>query len=706
MAKIVKAKKLSKMNVNLRITMLFVSLFFIAIIIKLTYVSLSTEVDGTDLAAFVSSRNTKKETLYATRGTIYDVNGEKLGENSNSYTVIAYLSESRTTNPENPRHVVDKGKTAKALSEVLGISEESILSLLNQTLYQTYLGTGGKDIGEDVKRQIEKLNLPGIGFEESQKRTYKNKNYASYILGYARKNDSGEITGYLGIEGYYDDILKGTDGYKMYQQDSYGYQIPNTESYTVEAESGSDIYLSIDNRIQLILENTMSQLSEKYEMDWGIFVVMNAKTGAIVGSATNPTFNPNTLEGIESYMNPLVSYQYEPGSTMKVFSYLAAMENGLYNGEDTFQSGSIKLSDGTTIKDWNNDGWGKITYNKGFAHSSNVGATKLALSLGSQKLREYYESCGFGSKTGITLPAEASGTLNFKYESELANASFGQGMSVTPIQMLQALSAFANDGYMVKPYIVDKIVDAKGNTTFNAETNTLNKIASTENINKMKELMYSVVYDIPDNNSYAPSNMTIAGKTGTAEIATSGGYETGENAYIRSFGGFFPYEDPEYVFYFATKKINSKTSAVKNAVSMALGEIAKEINLVESGSDVDQEKIITIDHFTSAKTENVVATLTNKGLDVVVLGSGNYVVNQYPEAGITILKGNKVFLLTNKTDFTMPNVTGWSSSEIAQFCNLIGVKYVFNLYGTVISTNVNIGEQIPLDQTLEINLSP
>jgi len=693
------------MNINLKITLLIFSFFFVLIIAKLTYVVLSSDVDGIDLKEFADNRNTTKQTLYASRGSIYDVNGDELAKNVKSYTVIAYLSSSRTKDAKRPQHVVDKEGTAKALSPMINMSEEYILKLLNQDLYQVELGPGGRGITEDTKKKIEALDLPGISFISSTKRFYKNKSYASYLIGYARKNDAGEIKGEMGVESYFDEILKGVDGYTEYQADAYGYPMPNTQ-ITKEALSGADIYLTIDNNIQFILENVLTKLSKEHSLEWAQFSVMDATTGAIVGSATVPNFDLNTLNGITSYLNPLTSYQYEPGSTMKIFSFMAAIEEGIYDGEAKFDSGTITLKDGTKIKDFNNTGWGSISYDTGFSYSSNVAATKLALSLGVGKLKDFYENCGFGSKTGITLPSESEGIINFNYESELANASFGQGITITPVQMLQALSSLVNGGVMVKPYIISEIVDAKGNTLLKGEREEIRRIASVTTIERMKKMMYDVVYNgFSYNKGYAPSNVTIAGKTGTAQIASpTGGYLTGAYDYIKSFAGFFPYENPKYVFYFSTRRLVSTSSELSKVVSSAIGEIAKVMNLSDASQDTDVTKIIQMNHYISATVDQTVHDLKELKLVPIVIGDGKYIVNQYPLSSTNVLEGSKVFLLTNGTNYTMPDVKGWSTNEIIRFCNFIGLAYHLNGYGVVDSVSIESGAKIDLNSTLEIQL--
>ena len=702
-------KRRNKAKINLKFTLLCVSLLLCVAIGKLCYVVLAKNVDGTDLTAFAESRNTVSEILPAKRGSIYDCNKEVLAQNVNSYTVIAYLSSSRTTSENNPQHVVDKEYTAEAISPLINMTKEQVLKLLNQDLYQVELGPGGRGITELTKKEIEKLNLPGIDFISSTKRYYKMGNFASYIIGYARPNDKEEISGEMGIEKYYNDKLKGKDGKKTYQQDAYGYQLPDNSKHPVlieEAEDGNDIYLTIDNNIQLIAENAVYNLADKHDLKWVTFSVMEAKTGAIVASASSPSFNLNTLDNIESYLNPLTSYTYEPGSTMKIFSFMAAIENGIYNGEDTFDSGTIKLKDKTVIKDFNNVGWGKISYNKGFAYSSNVAATLLAQKLGTKKLKTFYENLGFGKNTGIELPGELPGKINFNYESELANASFGQGVTTTPVQNLQALSSLANNGTILKPYIVSKIVDSKGNMVYEGKRTELKTVASADTINQVKNLMYDVVYNgLSSSKYYAADNVTVIGKTGTAQIASpNGGYLTGNYDYIKSFAGLFPYEDPEYVIYISVKQLIGETRDIADIVSDSIEEIAKYKNLVETKSDIDETKIIKLSNYISKDVILTADLLEKKGIKVIILGDGKHIINQYPVRNKKVTVGNKVFLLTDGTNFIMPDVIGWSSNEIVTFCKLVGLKYNISGYGKVVSSSIKPNENINFENILEINL--
>ena len=697
-------RKNTTININILMFVVLVVSFF-AIVIKLSMVSLKTETDGINLTEFTKNRNTTKEVLKAKRGTIYSSNNEILAQSVNSYTLIAYLSESRTKDPDNPHHVVDKEGTAESLANILGADKDYILSRLNQNKYQVQFGIYSLNLNTITKNQIEALGLPGIDFIEGTKRFYPNSSLAPYIIGYARSIDEGPIVGEMGIEAYYDDELQGKDGYTEYERDASGYRMPNSIPITEPAEPGQDIYLTLDTQIQLFVENGIKELTKEYDMDWLTISIMDAKTGAILASGSTPSFNLNELE-IESYLNPLTSYQYEPGSTMKIFSFLAAMENDAYDGSKTYKSGTIPVDD-AIIKDFNGKGWGTITFDTGFANSSNVAATTLALSIGREKLYNYYASLGFGKKTGITLPGELSGDIDFTYKTEVATASFGQGITTTPIQNLQALSLLVNEGIEVQPYIVEKIVNSDtGEVTYQHEKNELGRKASKENTQKMLELMYDVVYKGPtDGKFFRSKDITIVGKTGTAQIANSSGkYLTGYYDYIKSFAGVFPYEDPQYVVYVSVKRLKGNFRAVANMTTKIIEEMAKYKNIGTTIEQIDNSKIITIDNVISTETSIIEEKLKKVGLTIVKLGSGKYIINQYPEKGSTVLIGNKIFLVTNDSEYKMPNIIGWSSSEVITLCKLLNIEYTLNGNGVVTKTSIKPDTIITNDTKIEITL--
>lgn len=693
-----------KITVKIPKILIFIVIFlFIAIIIRLTYVALSTNIDGINLHEFAENRNTKSDVIYAKRGNIYDKDENVLASVVNSYTIIAYLDSSRTTNSSKPKHVVDKENTAKVLNELLGIDYDYALKQLNKDAYQVEFGSKGKDISESLKNKILDLELPGIDFIAGQKRTYSMGSFASYIIGYAKMHEDGDIVGELGIESYYDKELSGTDGLTTYQTDAYGYTLPSADVITTESTDGNNIYLTIDSNIQLFAETLTNNLASEYEMDWMIFSVMDAKTGAIVASSTYPNFDPNDLNTLTSYMNPLVSYEYEPGSTMKIFSWATSIEEGKYNGNDTFDSGQIEVAD-VTIKDFNKQGWGKITFDTGFAYSSNVAATILGLDLGIDTLTTYYKNLGFGSKTGIELANEVKGKIKMQYKSELATSSFGQGITVTPIQMLQALSMLTNDGTVIKPYVVDKIVDSKGNVLYEGKRQEVTKVYSKETTDYMKKLMYNVVYD-GLSTYWQPTKTVMIGKTGTAQIASpSGGYLKGDNNYIRSFAGIFPNDDPKYIVYIAVKQINTGAKSIAKELTKAVDDIVSYLGIENNSNDIE-EKIINLNNYISTEVITTVEELKNKKINTYVLGSGKYIVNQYPLKNTKVEENSKVFLISNSNDYVMEDITNWSLNEVMTYANLLGIELITEGHGYAVSQSIGVGSTISEGMSLTVTFS-
>lgn len=700
-----------KVNVNKiklnKLMLIFVLLFFAVVIGRMTVLSLSSEIDGINIKQFVANRNTRKKTVYAKRGTIYDKVGNTLARTVNSYTVIAYLSETRSEGFKTPQHVVDREKTAKELSPIIGMSEEAILALLNRNAYQVELGPGGRDITELKKEQIENLKLPGISFIASYKRYYQNDDFASYILGYVKTTEDGELVGEMGIEAYYNDMLKGEDGFTIYQQDAYGYKMPNTREEVKKSVDGVDIYLTLDSNIQFFVEKYTKEAYEKYNPEWAITVVADAKTGAILGSTSHPSFNPN-IKNITNWLNPLVSFSYEPGSTMKTFTYMAAMEEGVYDGDATFKSGSIKIGK-NEIFDWLPEGFGEITYDEGFLLSSNVGITNITRDyFTADKLREYFQTFGFGAKTGIELPNELAGTLNFKYEVDVANAGFGQGITITPIQMIQALTMISNDGVMLKPYIVDKIVDASDEIVYQGNRQELGKKVSTDTVNYIKELMYKVIYNdlyYSTGAGFKMKGYDIIGKTGTAQYINenTGKYYFDTLNYIRSFAGMFPKDDPEIIIYSVMKRPYESSKGIQEVVRGLVKDIANYKSIFNPDIKVDATTY-KLDNYLNKNINSIKNDLEQKFSEVIVIGNGDKIINQYPKKDEIVSVTEKIYLVTNGSEITIPNLNNWSKRELNTFVTLSNIKCEIEGTGYVYEQSTPKNTILKDDDILKVKL--
>ncbi len=696
---------------------LIIFLFFIFVLmVQFMYLSLSNKVYGRDLKQFAKDRITVDKELYAKRGTIFDRNEKVLAENVTSYTLIAYLDSSRTTNPDNPQHVVDKEATAKALSEVLDAPYDYILERLQKEgAYQVQFGNYGSKLKELKKIEIENLELPGLDFIESSMRSYPQGAFASYIIGYAKNDNEGSIYGEMGVELGYDSLLRGTNGSLTYQKDLYGYQIPDTPETRVDAIDGDDLYLTIDSKIQRFLEDAVAEASEKAKPEWMLMAIMDAKTGEILGSATSPTFNPNSLPENMSYQNHLISEPYEPGSVMKTFTYLCAIDTGEYDGNKEYASGHYKVGP-NTVYDWNRYGWGKISYDTGYQYSSNVGAMHVAKEyLSPSALKQCLYRFGFGKQTGIELSSEDSninpesaGNIEFNEQIELdwLSVSYGQGFLVTPIQILQALTIIANDGVMVKPHIIKKIVDKETNEEVETKIEKTGQIVKKESVLKMRELMYGAV-----NNSWAPGHhyqiegFDIIGKTGTAQIAENGHYLQGDSNYLISFAGMFPKDDPQIIVYAAMKK--PKTSSSNNIakpLKVVLQNLAKYLNIFPENNVSSNVQTYVLPSYVNQDTAKVKQILQKEGLEVVVIGDGTTVIQQYPQKGATVISDDKVFLVTNGSNRQLADVVGWSKSDFVTYMNLLGVSYETEGYGFVTKQSIAKGTDIEPDMILEVTL--
>lgn len=688
-------------------------LLFVTMIARLTQLALFREIDGVNLKELASKRTTKTETITARRGNIYSNDGDVLAQNVASYKIIAYLDAKRTTNKDNPQHVVDKEKTAKELAPILGIEEEEILKYLSkENVYQTEFGTKGKNLTELTKQKIELLNLPGIDFIESYKRYYPKGDFASYTLGYAKSNyneETGEeeIVGEMGIEKQYNNLLRGEDGYIKYQKDLRGYQIANTDVWTKEAVQGKDVYLTIESNVQFFIEQALNNADIDYDFEWFTITILDAKTGAVLGTATSPSFDPNT-RNITNYLDILVAAPYEPGSTMKTFTYMAAMENGVYDGNETYKSGVYYTTDGTEIGDWNRAGWGMLTYDKGYAMSSNVAIINLINNkMDSMMLRQYFKCLGFGKKTGISLPNESAGKIDFKYETEIFNAGFGQGITTTPVQNVQAMTPLTNDGMLLKPYIVSKIVDpTTGEVTLENTRKETERVASTTTVQKMLQLMDDCVNGAGNTGSgYRIESGELIGKTGTAQIANEngGGYLNGKGDVISSFAGIYPKNDPKYIIYASVKRpTNGSQKPISNAIKEIVANLSKYYGTEDNQTNTTINEY-KLSNYINKKVTNITSQLTKDGINYSIIGSGDKIIKQYPESNDTITSKDTLYLITNDSNITVPNVLGLSSKVAKSLLEKLGINVVLDGVGYVVEQSSP--ENTAITPGLEIKLT-
>lgn len=678
-------RKVSKSHVNrnvvgrlLQISMAFVFLLFVG---RFLYLSISKTIAGENISERVSNLYKRDEILKSVRGAIYDNSGNVIAEDSHSFTLYAILDKSSLDYKGKPMYVVDKEKTAEKLSTVIPLSEKKILKYLHpkHKAYQVEFGTAGSGISLATKKKIMAMHLPGIHFDETPSRLYPNGRFASHIIGIAqpfndKKTHSINLIGTMGIEKYFNKVLSGKDGRRIALVDAGEYQLPGGQHSYKAPINGNNIYLTIDSQLQIYLENLLDAVQNKYKLKALTAIVEDVKTGKIRAASQRPTFDPATRKGLnDNWRNILVQDSYEPGSVFKILSITAAIQEGKYNPKEYYRSGSITFN-GSTIHDWNYTGWGAIPFEQAFPRSSNVGMSILVNRLGRQTWRRYLDNYHIGKKTNITLPDENSGLINIHSQIDQAVTSFGQGISVNAMQMMQVYSALANSGQMLKPQLVEKIVSSSGKVIKRYKKIKVGKpVYSQETAQTTLKLMRDVVEkEYGTGMTYKIPGKSIAVKTGTAQIAgIHGGYLKGDRNYLFSVVGLTPADNPRYCIYITMKQPQVMSDPPETIMSLIFKPL---INRVSVSSKVDMmSEQITIPSVKGQSREQAVRLLEKMGLYVETIGSGHKVEAQSILANTKVNPNSKIIIFTGGI-IRCPNMKGWTIKQVTQFANISKVK--------------------------------
>ena len=509
------------------------------------------------------SQSTNSLVTTATRGDILFSDNFPLATNKLSYLLFA-----------NPKKVDSPDNYAKLLSPILELDEASISAKLSQNLYWVRLLS---KLDFEIREKINALRLNALGFEKETTRYYPEASLAAHLVGFVGKNQEGEDQGYFGLEGYYNRQLKGRPGRIYMVKDAFGNPIL-TDIREDKKIDGRTIITSIDRSIQYASDKRLKKGLELYDAYGGSVVIMETKTGKILAASSYPKFDPQKFYEypLESYTSPIVSDLFEPGSTFKVLVMAAGIDAGLVTSETRCSQcdGPITIGE-YTIKTWDGKYYPNNTMTDVIRHSDNTGMVFVGKKLGVDGMLKYLEDFGIGDITGIDIQGEATGTLRSKkfwYPIDLATASFGQGISVTPLQLVTAVNALANGGRLMKPMVVDKII---------AEDGRVIKISPEEKLqvvnDKTSKIMTSMMVNAVENGEAKFAkipNYKIAGKTGTAQIPVAGHYDpTNTNA---SFVGFFPAEDPKVTMLVIVNRPRSSIYGAETAAPIFFS-IAKDI---------------------------------------------------------------------------------------------------------------------------------
>ena len=522
----------SVQNKRIRIVFVISLIVFFFVIVKIFYIQVIEYKKLNTLASELWSRNL---TVQADRGKILDRNGKVIVDNVT--TVGLYLV---------PSQILNKEEVARTLSEILGVSYEEMMKHVSKKTSIERVHPEGRNLSFEIADKINSYNYDGVYLLKESKRDYKYKNVLSHVIGYTGIDNQG----LSGLELKYDKELTGKNGSIKYFSDGKGKRLSMPEIYS-EPENGNDIKLTIDLDIQLSLENELSNAYTKYEAEGAIGLVMNPKTGEVLAMSSYPSFDPANYKEYSTEVinrNLAIWANFEPGSTFKIVTLASAINEGKVNiFEDHFyDSGKVKVAN-ATLHCWKRKGHGDQTYVQVVENSCNPGFVSLGQKLGKELLFKYITELGFGKKTGIDLNGEGTGIL-FKMDKigpvELATSAFGQGISVTPIQQVTAVSSIVNGGTLYVPYVVSEVGDKSISPTIKRKN-----VITKETSDVVKYALESVVANGSGRNAYI-ENYRVGGKTGTAQkVGSDGRYMSGN--YILSFIGFMPADDPEFVIYIA-----------------------------------------------------------------------------------------------------------------------------------------------------------
>ncbi|EGP5652045.1 penicillin-binding protein [Enterococcus faecium] len=710
-------KNLNPMNNRKKVGIILfatsIGLFFL-FAVRFSYIVIGGHVAGTSLAEKTKQLYQGSEVVKAKRGTIYDRNGVALAEDASSYSIKAILSKTYTSG-DKKLYVEEKNfdKIAEILHKNLSIDKKDALNILEdgakKELYQVEFGSYGKNISQETKQNIEadmkKEGIAGLYFVDHQARMYPNGVFSSHFIGYAVPDkDENGLVGKLGLESAYNDILSGKDGKIIYQKDNFQNPLPGTVAEEEKAVDGQDIYTTLDSRLQSYLETLMDQVNEEYQPEELTAVLMKAKTGEILAMGQRPTFNPETMEGLTGkdaiWRNFLVQDSYEPGSTMKVFTTAAAIEEGEFNENETFQSGKIQVED-ATINDHDFGEKGVLTMRQALSWSSNVGMVILEQRLGG-RWYNYLQKLGFGQSTHSGLDDEVNGALPTSNIVDRAMSAYGQAVGVTNFQMMKAFTSIANNGTMIQPRYISKVVDPQTGEERTTQTEVLGQPFSKETTEKVREYMRDVVESENYGSAYGVYSVpgyNVSAKTGTAQIASdTGGYQTGDTAYLYSIVEMVPSEDPDYVLYLTMKHPKTYDRMALAKIANPLMKRAMDFKETEEDSDTETktEKVSVAD-YRNLEADVAAADAQKSGLQPVVIGNGKKVQKQSTANGDQLISGEKLILYTGG-DKLMPDVTGWSKADIMKLGKILGIEVSFDGDGYCVKQELAPYEKITEDK--------
>lgn len=667
----------SKLHIRKRMVILFLAVVFLmlSLFFRLIWVQV---VNSDNFREKALEQRLREMRLEPKRGIIYDRNEKELAVSGTAESLQAI-----------PSVIEDPQGTAKKLAEILTKSEEEIYQRLTKDVASVWVE---RKITDEQAQQIRELNLPGIYFVEESKRYYPKGQLAAHVLGFAGIDSQG----LEGLEFTLENYLKGVPGRVAEERDARNKQLPDGVKKYFPPKNGYNVYLTIDEVIQYLAERELDSALTSIKASGGAVIVMDPKTGEILALANRPTYNPNQFLRYPSYWrNVAISDTYEPGSTFKVITTASALEEGVVNVNDPFFcKGSITVA-GETIHCWKDGGHGSQTFAEVVKNSCNPGFVQIGQRLGAENLYKYIDAFGFDQRTGISLPGEA-GAIKYDVKDvgpvELATTSFGHSISVTPIQLITAISAVANDGLLLRPQLVKEVRDEEDEVVKSFQPEPIRQVVSVETARLTRQLLCNAVAEGTGKNAQI-EGYDIAGKTGTAKAY-------GAQLYDSSFIGFVPVEEPRLVILVILYDISSYPYYGSQTAAPIFQKIAKSAlrylevppqRRVEETNPYPLTKV-SVPDLRNMTIEEARQILISKGLEVKVEGTHNLIVSdQVPKPGAIMLQKSTVILftedgMTEKKRYliTVPDLAGLTVKEARKLLAELGLKINSPLEGRVV----------------------
>ena len=671
---------------------------------------------GTDLVKEAKKVHQITRIVPAKRGTIYDRNGVPIAEDATSYNVYAVIDKKYKSATGKILYVEDAqfNKVAEVFHKYLDMDETYVKEQLSQpNLTQVSFGAKGNGITYAnmmaIKKDLKDASVEGIDFTTSPNRSYPNGQFASSFIGLAQlhENEDGSksLLGTSGMESSLNSILAGKDGIITYEKDRLGNIVPGTEQVSQQTVDGKDVYTTISSTLQSFMETQMNTFQEKVKGKYMTATLVSAKTGEILATTQRPTFDADTKEGLTKdfvWRDILYQSNYEPGSTMKVMTLAAAIDNNTFPGGEVFNSSELKVAD-ATIRDWDVNegltGGGMMTFSQGFAHSSNVGMTLLEQKMGDATWLDYLNRFKFGVPTRFGLTDEYAGQLPADNIVNIAQSSFGQGISVTQTQMIRAFTAIANDGVMLEPKFISALYDPNDQSVRKSQKeivgNPVSKDAASLTRTNMVLVGTDPVYGTMHNHSTGKPTVTVPGqnvalKSGTAQIADekNGGYLVGTTNYIFSAVSMNPAENPDFILYVTVQQ-------PEHYSGIQLGEFANPIleravamkdslNLQSTAKTLDQvtnQSAYAMPSIKDISPGDLAEALRRNIVQPIVVGTGTKIKESSVEEGTDLAPNQQVLLLSDKAE-EVPDMYGWTKATAEAFSKWLNIELVFEGSGS------------------------